>query len=328
MSTPESKSSPQQELAFIRECWFLAGATASGKSTVSLPLAQQLDAEIISLDSMAIYQGMDIGTAKPTSKQQLTVPHHLLDIVSPDQSYSVSQFRDAAHQTIREIRERGKQVLFVGGTALYLQALIKGIFEGPPADWEFRAQVEAELEQAGGDALHQRLAMFDPLSADKLHPNDTRRIIRALEVLHVTGRPISHLQREFERSMKPDQCRVFWLRRPRPELHERIESRVERMFADGLVAEVQGLLDRYGSLSHSAMQAVGYKEVIAHLKGEYDLAEAVEQVKIRSRRFARGQETWFRNMDESRVLDRSGDFDIAQTVNEIQELGAELEPLT
>lgn len=317
----------QQELSFIRDCWFLAGATASGKSRLSIPLAKKLNAEIISLDSMAIYSGMDIGTAKPDKDQQQLVPHHLIDILKPDQTFSVSQYRDAAHEKIREIRQRGHQVLFVGGTALYLQALIKGIFEGPPADWEFRQQVEQELESTGPEALHQRLEMFDPLSAQKLHPNDTRRVIRALEVLHVTGQPISHLQREFERSMKPEQCRVFWLHLPRPELHQRIEARVEWMFEQGLIQEVQGLLDQFGSLSHSAMQAVGYKEVIAHLEGQYDRDEAVEQVKIRTRRFARGQETWFRNMDESRVIERSGEWDIDVAADEILQAGQDLQPL-
>lgn len=317
----------KQELELIRHCWFLTGATASGKSGLSLPLAQKLDAEIISLDSMAIYKGMDIGTAKPSAELRSAIPHHLIDIRSPNESYSVSQYRDAALEKIADIQSRNRQVLFVGGTALYLQALIKGIFEGPPADWEFRAQIEKELETTGQEELHKRLAMFDPLSADKLHPNDTRRIIRALEVLHLTGRPISHLQREFERSMEPPQCRVFWLHLPRPQLHERIEARVEQMFQQGLVTEVDGLLQEFGSLSHSAMQAVGYKEVIAHLKGDYDLDEAVEQVKIRTRRFARGQETWFRNMNESQVIERESDFDPEPAADEIIQRGTELQPL-
>lgn len=320
-------SNEKHDLAVIRECWFLTGATASGKSTLSIPLARELDAEIISLDSMAIYRGMTIGTAKPSLEQQQQVPHHMIDLLEPNQTYSVSQYREAALEKVHQIRERGRQVLFVGGTALYLQALLKGIFEGPPADWEFRSQVEQELEETGPEALHQRLEMFDPLSAQKLHPNDTRRIIRALEVLHVTGQPISHMQREFERAMKPEQCRVFWLHLPRPQLHQRIEHRVDQMFAQGLVDEVQDLLDRFGQLSHSAMQAVGYKEVIAHLQGEYDREQAIEQVKIRTRRFARGQETWFRNMQESRSVERAGDYETGPVVDEIRQRGSDLLPL-
>lgn len=318
----------QQQLELIRGCWFLTGATASGKSALGLVLAKQLQAEIISLDSMAIYRGMDLGTAKPTPEQRQQVPHHLIDILDANQTFSVSQYCDLALAQVQEIKARNHQVLFVGGTALYLQALIKGIFEGPPADWDFRQQIEQELEQTGVAALHQRLESVDPLSAQKLHPNDTRRIVRALEVLHLTGRPISHLQREFERSMSPEQCRVFWLHLPRPHLHQRIEQRVEKMFAAGLVDEVQGLLNTYHSLSHSAMQAVGYKEVIAHLHGQQDLPATIEQVKIRTRRFARGQETWFRNMEESRVVEVPSDFDHSATADHILALGRELADLS
>ncbi len=315
------------DLRTIRNCWFLTGATASGKSTLAVVLADKLNAEIISLDSMAIYQEMDLGTAKPSLELRNQVPHHLIDILQPTQSYSVSQYRAAAVRTIQEIESRGKTVLFVGGTALYLQALIKGIFEGPPADWDFRAQIENEVEEVGQEALHHRLQLVDPLSADKLHPNDSRRIIRALEVLHVTGQPISHLQREFERSMKPEQCRVFWLHLPRPQLHKRIEDRVQVMFDQGLVAEVEGLLSRHQSLSRSAIQAVGYKEVISHLDGKLTLEETIDLVKIRTRRFARGQETWFRNMDESRILEVESDFENLPVAEQILELGRQIQPL-
>lgn len=298
-----------QQIEMIRQCWFLTGATASGKSELSLALAKKLDAEIISLDSMAIYREMDLGTAKPTLAARRAIPHHLIDILSPTETFSVSQYRDAAIATIEDLLRRNRNVLFVGGTALYLQALLKGIFDGPPADWAFRQAIEEEVQQVGLELLHERLRIVDPLSADKLHPNDAKRIIRALEVLHLTGKPISHQQREFDSSLKPTQCRVFWLHRPRPELHLRIEQRVDAMFRAGLIAEVADLLKRYGELSHTATQAVGYKEVIAHLNGEFSEAETIEQVKIRTRRFARSQETWFRNMNESRQLDVAGDID-------------------
>jgi len=315
------------ELEEVRQCWFLTGATASGKSQLSLALAERLNAEVISLDSMAIYRGMDLGTAKPTWEARRAVPHHLIDILNPDQAYSVSQYRHAALEQIRQIRAREKQVLFVGGTALYLQALLKGIFEGPPADWAFRQAIEEEVQSVGVECLHERLKIVDPLSAEKLHPNDAKRIVRALEVLHLTGRPISHQQREFDQSLAPEQCRVFWLHRPRPELHERIERRVETMFAEGLVAEVQGLLDTYGALSHTAHQAVGYKEVIGHLRDHNSLDTTIEQVKIRTRRFARAQETWFRNMKESRQLAVSGDFPIQALAQQITAAATELLPL-
>jgi len=187
------------------DCWYLTGATASGKTSIGIELAGRLDAEIISLDSMAIYRGMDIGTAKPSTEQQHSVPHHLLDVVDPNEDYSLDQYVEAAHEKIAEIQDRGRQVLLVGGTPLYLKALLRGLFSGPPADWEFRREVEAEVERVGVEALHARLAQVDPLAADTLHPQDTRRIIRALEVYKITGQPISHLQEQFETSRPADQ---------------------------------------------------------------------------------------------------------------------------
>ncbi|MBL8888931.1 MAG: tRNA (adenosine(37)-N6)-dimethylallyltransferase MiaA [Planctomycetaceae bacterium] len=320
-----SHESRTQPIEMIRQCWFLTGATASGKSELSLALAKRLDAEIISLDSMAIYREMDLGTAKPTPAARQAIPHHLIDILDPTETFSVSQYREAALATIHDLRRRDRGVLFVGGTALYLQALLKGIFDGPPADWAFRQAIEEEVQQVGLERLHERLKMVDPLSADKLHPNDAKRIIRALEVLHLTGKPISHQQREFDSSLKPEQCRVFWLHRPRPELHQRIEHRVDAMFRAGLIAEVADLMKRYGQLSHTATQAVGYKEVIAHLNGEFSEIETIEQVKIRTRRFARAQETWFRNMNESRQLEITGEVECESLAESIIAAGETLD---
>ena len=282
------------------DCWFLTGPTASGKTTVGLELAERLGAEIISLDSMAIYRGMDVGTAKPTADECRRVPHHLIDLVDPHEEFSLAQYVAAAHAQLAEIRARGREVLFVGGTPLYLKSLLRGIFEGPPADWEFRRQVEDEVASVGAEALHQRLAQVDPLSAAKLHPHDRRRIIRALEVYKITGQPISHMQLQFEEGRSADQCRVFVLDWPRAELHRRIEARVDRMFSQGLAPEVQRLLDQFGTLSRTAAQAVGYREVIEHLDGKQELADTVEQVKVRTRQFARRQETWFRSLSECR----------------------------
>lgn len=299
------------------DCWFLTGPTAAGKTSVGLELARRLDAEIVSLDSMAIYRGMDLGTAKPTISQREMVPHHLIDIVDPDEEYSLAQYVEAAHGCIREIRGRGREVLFVGGTPLYLKSLLRGIFEGPPADWELRNQLEAELEEVGLEALHERLALVDPLSAARLHPHDKRRIIRALEVFRLTGQPISHLQMQFDEGRPAEQCKVFVLDWPRPLLHRRIEARVERMFSDGLVDEVRGLLDRHGELSRTASQAVGYREVIEHLRGERNLAETIEQVKVRTRQFARRQETWFRSLSECRRVPQREDLSPAEVADEI-----------
>ncbi len=289
------------ELSFP-DCWYLTGATASGKTGAGLALAERIGAEIISLDSMALYREMDIGTDKPTPQQRQRVPHHLLDVLSPHDEFSVSNYLDAARRIVAEIRLRGREVLFVGGTPLYLKALLRGIFRGPPADWEFRREVEEELVRVGLPALYQRLQQVDPLSADKLHPHDKRRIIRALEVYRATGRPISHLQTQFEEGRPADRCRVFVLSWPRESLHQRINRRVEAMFAAGFVDEVRGLLDRHGELSRTALQAVGYREVIEHLRGQRDLAATIEAVKARTRQFARHQETWFRSLSECRFV--------------------------
>ncbi len=227
-----------QDIQPATDCWFLSGPTASGKTSVGLELAERLGAEIILLDSMTIYREMDIGTAKPTAEQQARVPHHLIDIVSPVDEYSLAEYVDAAHAAAAEIRSRGQEVLFVGGTSLYLKSLLRGLYTGPPPDWDFRREVAEEVERVGIEALHARLQQVDPLSAAKLHPHDQRRIIRALEVYKATGRPLSHSQTQFERGRPPEDCRVFVLQWPRAELHRRIEARVDRMFAQGLVEEV------------------------------------------------------------------------------------------
>lgn len=307
-------------------CWYLTGPTASGKTKIGVELALRLDAEIVSLDSMTLYRGMDIGTAKPSAEDRARVPHHLLDVVDPNQEFSLSEYIDAAHAAIAGIRGRGKEVLFVGGTPLYLKALLRGVFQGPPADWEFREQIERELQALPVEALHQRLQVIDPLLAMKLHVNDKRRIIRGLEVFKLTGQRLSHLQTQFDESRPPAQAKVFVLSWPREALHARIDARVEQMFAAGLVEEVRGLLARYGSFSRTALQAVGYREVQEYLSGQEtagsrqatgdvgwdkrsagppqpgspqpDLAGCIERVQARTRQFARRQETWFRSLSE------------------------------
>ncbi len=286
-------------------CWFLTGATASGKTTIGIELAQHLDAEIISLDSMAIYRGMDIGTAKPTRQQRQAVPHHLLDIRDPHEQFSLANYVALAGEVVGQIRSRGKEVVFVGGTPLYLKALLRGIFDGPAADWEFRRQIEDEVQQVGVAALHDRLKQVDPLSASKLPASDVRRIVRALEVYKITGKPISHWQMQFDEGVLPEDRRVFVLRWSRADLHCRIEARVDEMFRRGLLDEVRSLCERYGELSRTASQAVGYREVLEHLRGDYDLEQTIDRVKARTRRFAKRQGTWFRAISECRFVPRS-----------------------
>ena len=290
-----------QSFSPLQEAWFLTGATAAGKTRIGLALAEKIGAEIVSLDSMAIYRGMDVGTAKPSVREQEKIPHHLIDIVDPDEECSITEYLTAAHAVAEKIRNRQRIPLFVGGTPLYLKALLRGLFPGPPADWKFRSEVEREVESVGVTALHQRLELVDPLTAARLHPNDKRRIIRALEVYRATGRPLSHEQTQFD-DVPSQSIRAFSLQWERINLHRRIELRVEGMFAKGLVEEVAGLRQQYGPLSKTALQAVGYREVLAHLDGQRSLAETIEAVKARTRQFARRQETWFRSLSEIRPV--------------------------
>lgn len=302
----------------VLDCWFLSGATAVGKTQVALSLARRIGAEIISLDSMAVYRGMDIGTAKPTSEEQAQVPHHLIDVVDPSEDFSIERYLELAQEAIHDIKSRGQEVLFVGGTPLYLKALLRGLSSGPPADWNVREQIAAEVEEVGSEVLHQRLEQLDPLAASQIHPHDTRRLIRALEVFRATGEPISHQQSHFDEGTPADNCRVFVLRRPRDERHERINERVEQMLERGLVEEVQQLTADGKMLGRTASQAVGYREVIEYLaSGDYDAM--VAKIKTRTRRFAKRQGTWFRSLCECRFIDIAGEIDADDVAKRIAE---------
>lgn len=303
--------------ARAQDCWYLTGPTAAGKTEIALVLARQLGAEIVSLDSMALYRGMDIGTAKPSPHERALVPHHLIDIIEPHEEFSLAQYVEAASAAVDEIRSRGREVLFVGGTPLYLKALLRGIFSGPPADEALRGELAAEARRREPGWLHSRLAAIDPAAAARLHPNDTRRLIRAIEVFEKTGRPISQWQQQFNVRRSADQCRVFVLDRPRAELHARIDRRVEQMFAAGLVDEVRRLLSSPLPLGKTAGQAVGYREVIEHLEGPRGLPETIELVQQHTRQFARRQMTWFRSLSECRPLPIAGDVDVAEVARRI-----------
>ncbi|WP_197528457.1 tRNA (adenosine(37)-N6)-dimethylallyltransferase MiaA [Aeoliella mucimassa] len=302
---------------FLDECWFLTGATAVGKTRVGLDLAQRLGAEIVSLDSMAIYRGMDIGTAKPSREEQQVVPHHLIDVCDPADEYSVAQYLDAAEQVVRDIRSRGREALFVGGTPMWLKCLMRGFFEGPPADWQLREQIEREAAELAPGELHKRLVAVDPLAAEVIHPNDTRRIVRALEVFRSTGEPISHQQLEFEDARPAEECRVFVLHREREEQHRRIEDRVDQMLAAGLVDEVKQLTADGKQLGRTASQAVGYQEVLEYLAGECDEPTMIEKIKTRTRRFAKRQGTWFRGLSECRWIELVDDSTPASVAEQI-----------
>jgi tRNA dimethylallyltransferase len=245
----------------LQRCWFLAGPTASGKSEAGVCLAERLRAEIVSLDSMSLYRGMDIGTAKPPLELRRRVPHHLIDVLEPHEEYSVAEYVSAAETICREIVARGRIPLFVGGTGLYLRAVLRGVFAGPPADWAFRRRLEAEARAREPDFLHHRLLEVDPSAAAVLHPRDTRRLIRALEVHYVTGRPLSEQQRQLPLPPGERPPHVYWLSPPRDWLSARINRRVEEMIAAGLVEEVRRLLAAPKPPSHTARQALGYREI-------------------------------------------------------------------
>ncbi len=262
----------------------LVGATASGKSAVAVPLAEQLGAEILSLDSMLVYRGMEIGTDKPPAAERARVPHHLIDLLDPSQPFDLRRYLRAADAAVAEVQGRGRRVLIVGGTGLYLMGLCKGVFESPPVDPELRARLEA-LPTA---ELRARVEEIDPELWERVHPNDHRRLRRAAEVYEQTGTPLSELQRQFQ---GPDRYPAVFggIRRSRPDLHARIRTRVDAMFAGGLVDEVRGL-----ELGPTAAQAVGYKEVRAALDGEHDLDQARALVVRHTVRLVRRQSAWFK----------------------------------
>lgn len=320
-STSPSENSFQQWIhPPLRGVWYLTGPTSSGKTTLALELAERLNAEIISLDSMAIYRGMDIGTAKPTAEQRTRVPHHLLDILDPTETYSVSNYVKAAHEIAGRIRSLGRNVLVCGGTPLYLKSLIRGLFLGPEADWDFRQAVEADLAQHGEKALLQRLRQVDPLLAHKLHPHDHRRIIRALEVAKITGQPLSHWQQQFDVPASTKECAAAVLRLDRAWLHERINDRVDAMLQQGLQAEVQSLLTQYTQLGRTARQAVGYREMIDHLQQDAQLDRTTELIKAHTRQFARRQEIWFRGLQELQPVPVLTETPVNDLVDQIAEI--------
>jgi len=274
----------------------LTGPTASGKSSVAIPLAERIGAEIISVDSIAVYRGMDIGTAKPSDEDRRRVPHHLIDVACPSEPYSVATFLADAWRAIAEIRAAGRIPLFVGGTPMYLKGLLYGFDPGPPADWDFRQAIEADLQTHGPESLHRRLWQVDPLSAHRLATTDTRRITRALEVAYLTGTPLSHRQTQFDQTPESLAGRLFVFQWPRATLHDRIAARVHAMFDQGLVEEVRGLREKHPALSRTASIAVGYREVIDLIDGKIDLKTAVRSVIEHTRQLARRQETWLRSL--------------------------------
>ena len=283
----------------------IVGPTAVGKTEIAIQLAQHLDAEIVSLDSRQIYREMNIGTAKPTLDQRGAVPHHLIDCVDVDQSFSVAEYQRLADSAIEEIRERSKRTIVVGGAGLYFRGLIDGLFDGPGADVEIRAKLQREADEHGNVALHERLRRCDPEAANQVHPNNRVKVIRALEVYELTGKPISALQQQWKMNEPRYPFRAFGLNMPREVLYRRIEERVDRMVEAGLIEEVKGLLDQGYPRNCIAMQSFGYKELIDYLDGKRTFDEAIALLKQNTRRFAKRQLTWFRNDPRIEWLDTS-----------------------
>ena len=283
-------------------CWYLTGSTSVGKSRVALTLARSLDAEIISMDSMAVYREMDIGTAKLAPEDRGGIPHHLVDIVDPSDNYSLAQYVNEAADKIADIHLRNKNVLFVGGTPLYLKAMLRGIFEGPPADQEFRKELQRKMQGQPPEVLHNLLKKVDPVSAKRLHPNDIKRVIRALEVFEKTKKSISEFQKQFDVGTPPERCNVYVMQMPRELLYARIDKRIDRMIYDGLLDEVRMLANRNFPIGTSARQALGYKELFDYLEGKSTYPQAVEYIKQNTRHFAKRQETWFRSLCECRFI--------------------------
>lgn len=270
----------------------LAGPTAIGKSAVALCLAERLGGEIVSVDSMQVYRGMDIGTAKPSPAERARAPHHLIDIVEVIQPFDAAQFVRLARVAVAGISARHRWAILCGGTGLYFKAFLEGLGEAPSADPPLRA----ELEATPLPLLLEELARRDPVSYERIDKKNLRRVVRALEVIRLTGKPFSALRAPWRRpgTVPAEVAAAFVLNRPAADRRQRIERRVEEMFRGGLVAETARLLEAGLDRNPIAMQALGYRQVVEHLRGERPLAETVELVKARTRQFARRQVTWFK----------------------------------
>ena len=280
----------------------ILGVTASGKGQLAFRLAESLGAEIISVDSMKVYRRMDIGTGKPPKEAREQLAYHLIDVVEPSESFSVGTFLELANEAIEQIKRRKRPVIAVGGTALYIKALLYGLFEGPGTDEQIRAELRARAE-AGGAELYRELAKIDPAAAERISPNDTKRIIRALEVYKISGKPISSLQKQFSAEEPLQDWRIIGLRREKTEENKRINARVKKMIAAGLVDEVKSLLAEDKPLSKQARCAIGYAEIIDHLSGRMTLEDAIELIKKNTRRLAKNQRTWFKTFQNVKWLD-------------------------
>ncbi|QGQ46302.1 tRNA (adenosine(37)-N6)-dimethylallyltransferase MiaA [Metabacillus sediminilitoris] len=299
-----------------RKLVVIIGPTAVGKTKLSIDLAHRLNGEIISGDSMQIYKGMDIGTAKITEAEMEGIKHHLLDIKNPDEDFSVAEFQHRVRPLIDEISNQSKTPMIVGGTGLYIQSVLYNYqFTENPSDPEFRSNMELVLKEKGEHAIHEMLEKIDPESASKIHPNNSRRVIRALEVFHCTNKPMSEYISSQEQELLYDVALVG-LTMDRDILYERINKRVDIMVAQGLFEEVKWLYDK-GIRNTQSIQAIGYKEIYDYFDGKITFDDAINQLKQNSRRYAKRQLTWFRNKMDVNWFDMTPPINYNNMVDEI-----------
>lgn len=273
----------------------ITGPTAVGKTELSLKLAEELHGEIISADSMQIYRYMDIGTAKATAEERKRIKHYMIDIINPDETYSLADYQKEADRLIREISARGYLPIMVGGTGLYIRAVVQGfLLPEMEANHQLRAELREMASKHGNEYLHQKLAEIDPEHARKMHPNDLRRIIRAIEIFEETGRNMSYYLEKQKNTPPRYNTLKIGLNRNREELYERVNQRVDLMIKEGLVDEIKNIIKAGYNISSTALQGLGYKEIIGYLNGEYSLEEAINLLKKNTRNYAKRQITWFK----------------------------------
>lgn len=298
---------------------FILGCTGCGKGAVARELARRAGGEIISVDSMKVYRRMDIGTAKPSRQARREVPHHLIDVAEPSEAFSTARFVELAETAAADIVARGRVVLAVGGTGLYIKALSEGLFEGPSADPEVRARLHEKAEREGLPALHAELASVDAQAADRIHPNDLRRIVRALEVHQLTGTPISTLQTQWDRSATRHRCTFLGLRRSIEDQNRRTNARVKRLIELGWVDEVRSLLAESPPPGRTARQALGYSQLMDFVQDKITLEDATETIKIATRQFAKSQRTWFKRFHTTCWFDVGPDESVADVADRMCE---------
>jgi tRNA dimethylallyltransferase len=295
---------------------FIAGPTAVGKSEIALLLAGKIGGEIISADSMQVYRGLDIGTAKPSPAERARVPHHLIDICDLTENFDAAQFIRRAQKAVEEIQSRNKIPIFCGGTGLYFKAFLSGLGEAPATNPELRA----ELEAASFESLLRELRERDPAAYEKIDKQNPRRVIRAVEVIRLTGKKFSEQRAEWKSKVQSPKSKNFFAFSRQPaDLHARINARVDAMFARGLVEETRALLMRGLEQNQTAMQAIGYRQVVEHLRGERDLAETIELVKSRTRQFAKRQLTWFRRQLDPEWIELKPDESLDEILSRLSE---------